>query len=115
MDNTSDYESLKELISDFIAKDKENLQEQNNILIKCKNNPENNLDCLLEILQGFLASPNINFRKNSMKIISLVIERVLNLKLDETRFLFLFKLAVDKLKDVTSAPFNVKIIYCMSA
>jgi hypothetical protein len=104
--------SILELASDYVTKDNEksSLNELNIILIKIKNN-SSEFKNLIKSLETFLISNNDILRKNSVKIISLVIERVGSLKLEEDEVKRIFDFGFSKMKDVVSAPFAVRLIY----
>jgi hypothetical protein len=101
--------SILELASDYVTKDNEksSLNELNIILIKIKNN-SSEFKNLIKSLETFLISNNDILRKNSVKIISLVIERVGSLKLEEDEVKRIFDFGFSKMKDVVSAPFAVR-------
>ena len=103
--------SLIELVSEFVSKDKDYLNELNNILIRIKNRNEEFLE-MMKALGPFLTNTNDILRKNSVKLIALTIERVNCLRLQEREIKTLFDFSFGKMKDVVCAPFAVKIIYC---
>ncbi len=103
-------ESIKELVSEFVIKEKTSLNELNSILIIVKNKKENFIEMLKE-LEQFTYNQNDIIRKNSLRLISLVIERVSCLELSESEMDSLLEFSIIKLKDVVCAQFAVKTIY----
>ena len=104
--------SILELASEYVSKDidKNSVNELNLILLKIKNN-SSEFKNLIKSLENFLISSNDILRKNSVKIISLVIERVGNLKLEDDDLKRILEFGFSKMKDVVSALFAVRIIY----
>lgn len=104
--------SILELASEYVSKDtdKNSYNELNLILLKIKND-SSEFKNLIKSLENFLISSNDILRKNSVKIISLVIERVGNLNLEDDDLKRILEFGFSKMKDVVSAPFAVRIIY----
>ena len=105
--------SLLELTSDFVSKEKDYLNELNQILIQIKNKNEEFIE-MMKVLGPFLINTNDILRKNSVKLIALVLERVQSLNLHEKEIKSLFDFSFGKMKDVVCAPFAVRIIYSMN-
>jgi hypothetical protein len=103
--------NLKELISEYVIKERDNHSELNSILILIKNKKEEYTNMIKE-LEPFITSQNDLFRKHSMKLISLVVERISSLILTETEFTSALKFAFSKLKDVVCAPASCRTIFC---
>ncbi len=108
---SNSQKSLLELVSEFVSKEKDYLNELNQILIRIKNKNEEFTE-MMNALGPFLINTNDILRKNSVKLIALTIERVQTLALQEKEIKSLFDFSFGKMKDVVCAPFAVKIIYC---
>ncbi len=103
--------SIAELVNEFVIEEKDYLNELNCILIKVKND-QNEYFNLLKAIEVFVNNTNDNLKKNSVKLISLVVERVKNLQLPIEELKRLLDFAYGKMKDVVCAPFAVKIVFC---
>lgn len=102
---------MKELVSEYVIEEKENITNLNTILIRVKNNREN-FTAVIHSLEPFLINNNDIFRKNSVKLISLILERVSNLKLTEKELKKMLEFSFGKIKDVVCTPSAVKTIFC---
>ena len=107
---TTERMTIQELVSDYVVKDKDNLNEMNLILLKIKND-NSELRNLIISLEIFITSNNDILRKNSVKIISLIFERITNLQIDDEEIKRMIQFGYSKMKDVVCAPFAVKLIY----
>lgn len=102
--------NFDEIVSDYIVKD--NMNDISLILNKiemdhCEFKP------LLNSLGNFISSNNDILRKNAIKIIALILEKIKNLNLSTDDIKNLITLAFSKMKDVVCAPFAVKVLYCI--
>jgi hypothetical protein len=104
--------AIKDFISIFITKDKENQTDVDFLLNFVSFHPSN-FKVLIKHLDIFITSNNDLLRKNSIKIFAIILEKIPNLVLENhEEYKNLLKFAYSKMKDVVCAPLSVKIIYC---
>jgi len=101
--------NFDELVSDYIVK--ENMNEINLILNKIEAD-HNEFRPLLKSLGNFISSNNDMLRKNAIKIIALILEKITHLDLNIEDIKNLIVLAFGKMRDVVCSPFAVKILFC---
>ena len=104
---------LVEIVSEYVVKDKdrESANELNLILTKIRSDCEE-FKNLVKCLDVFLNNTNDILRRNSVKIISIVLDKIVSLNLNKQEIKKLFEFGFSKMKDVVCAPYAVKIIYC---
>jgi hypothetical protein len=106
---SKNIKQFDELVSDYIVK-----ENMNEISIILNNIEADNREFrqLLKSLGNFIQSNNDLLRKNAMKIISLILEKITNLDISAEDIKNLIVLSFSKMRDVVCAPFGVKILYC---
>ena len=109
MDDIKEYKSIKELSSEFVLgeKETENLKK---IVDKIKVNKEEFIG-LISSLECFFVNSNDVLRKNSNRLLSLVIEKINDVKLTSKELIELLDFNIKKLKDVVCVNFSVRSIY----
>ena len=98
-------------ISDFIT-GKQNVSLLNEILIGTKNLNEE-FEKIIEFLITYLSHSNNDFKKNTMHILALIIERLPKLKLNNKEILRIYEIAKERLSQRPLAGSSMKIIYCI--
>jgi hypothetical protein len=104
-------EQLMINLSEYIT-NKQNITLLNEILIGTKN-LNDKFEIVIEFMLKYLNSTNNDFRKNTMQIFSLIIERLSKLKLSNNEILLIFNIAKDRLTQRPLSGSCMKIIYCM--
>jgi DNA repair/transcription protein MET18/MMS19 len=103
-------DNLKQILVDYISAEKEDVNLVNSIILQAKNVKDNFFD-IFDYLNIYIDHENIKFRKNAMKILALLIERLPGVNMTENDLSKLLDLSFVKMADpMTSAP-SVKIIF----
>lgn len=109
--NGNVQKSLKELVSSFVVGEKE-MESLSQIYLSLNNNPKE-FNNLISSMESFFVNSNDLLRKNSHRLLSLVIEKSNMLQLSTKEFMELFDFSVKKLKDVVCVNSSLKILFCM--
>ena len=102
--------SIKELASEWILG--ENESENFNILIDKIKLDKNEFNIFIVSLENFFANTNDVLRKTSMKLLSMVIEKINDVKLSSNELTELLDFKIKKLKDVVCVTHAIKSLYC---
>ena len=104
-------EQLMINLSEYIT-GKQNVSLVNEILIGTKN-LNDKFEIVVEFLLKYLNNTNNDFRKNTMQIFSLIIERLTKLILSNNEIQMIFDIAKERLIQRPLSGSSMKIIYCM--
>jgi hypothetical protein len=103
-------ENLKSAISNYITKG-DNLQSLNDILIQTKNN-DNPME-IVEFIINYIENQNVQFKRNSFRLICLIFERLPKLKITSDDICRLFNFSKNKLNDQVISSSAMRLIYCI--
>lgn len=109
MDINKETRSIKELATEFILG--ENNSDFLERIIEKVNTDKHNFSELITSLETFFVNSNDILRKNSSKLICLVIEKMKDIKLSSKELLELLDFSIKKLKDVVCVVHSIRSIY----
>ena len=109
MDINKETRSIKELATEFILG--ENNSDFLERIIEKVNTDKHNFSELITSLETFFVNSNDILRKNSSKLICLVIEKMTDIKLSSKELLELLDFSIKKLKDVVCVVHSIRSIY----
>jgi len=109
MENTKETRSIKELATEFILGEKDNIFLER--ILEKVNSDKRDFSELITSLESFFINSNDILRKNSSKLLCLVIEKMTEVKFSSKELLELLDFNIKKVKDVVCVSYSVRSIY----